>query len=116
VSASFGKAASSIVQPLEEPLHSHVAILLAGFFSHGNRKIAWREVRGVWGMLKHSDVFREKSVVVSHCLSTKSTVQMPTAQDDVEVPYTYAYGDVKFFIESLPLWNKFVMNNTPGIK
>jgi hypothetical protein len=26
------------------------------------------------------------------------------------------YGDVKFSVDSLPLSNKFIMNNTPGIK
>lgn len=75
-------------------------------------------------MLKHSNVmFSEKSVdtqscVVSHCHATKATVHMTTGQDDdIEcLMHTPEYTDVKLLVDYLPLWNKFVMNNTPGVK
>jgi hypothetical protein len=41
---------------------------------------------------------------------------MPTGQVDDKVCHAPEYGDVNFYFDCLPLRDKFVMNNTPGVE
>ena len=87
------------------------------------KKIARREIRGVRGMWKHSNVVFKWEIlrhlelcVVSQCRATESTCPQVRTTTSKCLAHAPEHGDVNFLVDRLPLRDKFVMNNTPGVE